>query len=192
MNAAPRPWAVAAAALVLAALAACDNMKHQENVRAFEPSAQFADGSSARLPPAHTVARGEPDPEDPVSSGRRGGEWEIGFPIPLTRQLVTRGGERFQIFCADCHGEDGYGLGIVVRRGFPRPASFHDRRVRDEPAGLLFDAITHGHGVMYGFADRIGQDDRWAIVAYIRALQKSQDTPLAVLTVEERMKLTPP
>jgi mono/diheme cytochrome c family protein len=103
-----------------------------------------------------------------------------------------RGGERFNIFCADCHGRDGYGLGIVVRRGFPRPLSFHDARVRAEPPGQLFDAITHGHGTMYGFSDRIDPRDCWAIVAYIRALQKSQNASLAELSADERGQLSPP
>jgi hypothetical protein len=181
-----------ATACVLACLglAACDNMQHQENVRAFEPSRFFADGSSARTPPAHTVSRTAPGPDDPIATGMRGGRWLQEFPMPLNREFVVRGGERYAIFCADCHGEDGGGWGIVVARGFPQPRSFHDEAVRREPEGSLFAAIGQGRGVMYGFADRIGLRDRWAIVAYIRALQKSRDARLADVPMAERKLLS--
>jgi mono/diheme cytochrome c family protein len=112
--------------------------------------------------------------------------------MTLDRDFVVRGGERYSIFCSDCHGEDGAGLGIVVARGFPRPKSFHEESLRREPEGEIFAAIGHGSGVMYGFADRIGPSDRWAIVAYIRALQKSRDARLADVPAEERKHLTPP
>jgi mono/diheme cytochrome c family protein len=173
------------------ALAACDNMQHQENVRAFDPSTQFADGASARVAPAHTLSRGGSVPGDTFSSGLGNGGWAADLPLPLTRQLLVRGRERFTIFCADCHGDDGYGRGIVVRRGFPEPASFHDPGIRRQPAGRLFAAITRGSGIMYGFGDRIGSADRWAIVAYIRALQKSQDTSVSELSTDERRRLSP-
>ncbi len=169
----------------------CDNMKHQENLRAFDPSTQFPDGASARLPPAHTVARSDSSPNDRASSGRVDGKWLEEVPIGLTRERLARGRDRYDIFCADCHGSDGYGLGIVVRRGFPRPASFHEPRLRNEPAGELFDVIGRGRGVMYGFGDRISAADRWAIVAFIRALQKSQHASALELTAEEREKLPP-
>jgi mono/diheme cytochrome c family protein len=192
MKRACRLFSSAGAAAVLFGLGACDNMQHQENVRAFEPSAHFADGAAARHPPAHTVARDDPDPNDPVESGRAHGQALVDFPIPLTRALLTRGRERFDIFCADCHGEDGYGKGIIVMRGFPQPASFHGEILRREPVGRLFDAVTRGYGVMYGFGDRIGPRDRWAIVAYIRALQKSQNASLAELSAAERRELPTP
>jgi mono/diheme cytochrome c family protein len=180
------------AVLTAMLLAGCDNMKHQENVRAFEPSVQFADGASARRPPAHTVARGDPAPDDPIATGRAQGGWVSDPPVAVTRGLLDRGQDRFNIFCADCHGEDGYGTGIVVMRGFPRPASFHEGRLRAEPAGMLFDAIGRGSGVMYGFGDRVSPGDRWAIVAYIRALQKSQDASWAELAPEDRREIPSP
>jgi cytochrome c553 len=178
---------------VLAAFAAagCDNMQHQENVRAYQPTKFFADGSSARTPPAHTVARDDPAPNDPVAHGDLGGAWSRNIPLPVTRSFVERGGKRFAIFCAECHGADGYGQGIVVRRGFPAPPSFHGARERGEPAGWMFEVISKGHGVMYGYADRIVPADRWAIVAYIRALQKSQDATVAELSPAERGRLLP-
>jgi hypothetical protein len=178
-----------APALACLSLAACDNMQHQENVRAFEPTTFFADGSSARIPPAHTVSRTAPGPRDPFATGTQGGRWLSGFPMALDRDFVLRGGERYAIFCADCHGADGGGRGIVVARGFPQPGSLHDERVRREPEGALFAAIGRGSGVMYGFADRIGPGDRWAIVAYIRALQRSRDARLEDVPAADRERL---
>lgn len=181
------PWVLA-----VFAAAGCDNMQHQENVRAYEPSKFFADGASARTPPGHTVSRDDPAPDDPVAHGRRGGAWATTVPLPFTRAFVERGAQRYAIYCAECHGADGYGQGIVVRRGFPAPPSFHGPRERDEPAGQLFEVISLGQGVMYGFGDRITPPDRWAIVAYIRALQKSQDATVADLPPDERRRLLLP
>jgi len=174
------------------AVAGCDNMQRQENVRAYEPSKFFADGASARTPPAHTVAQGDLSPDDPLAQARRGGAWVTAFPQPITRPLVLRGGRRYAIYCAECHGADGYGQGIVVRRGFPAPPSFHLPRERAEPIGQMFEAISNGTGVMYGYGDRIAPADRWAIVAYIRALQRSQDGTIADLPVAERQRLLSP
>lgn len=112
------------------------------------------------------------------------------FPISLTRDFIVRGGERYGIFCADCHGPDGEGVGIIVARGFPQPASFQTMRVRRETVGELFEAITDGRGVMYGFADRIGPEDRWAIVAYVRAIQRSRNATLAEVPLKDRERLT--
>jgi cytochrome c1 len=178
------PWLLAALAT-----AGCDNMQHQENVRAYEPSTFFTDGASARTPPPHTVSREYPEPGDPVAHGRRGSTWATALPLPVTRAFIERGGQRYAVYCAECHGADGYGQGIVVRRGFPAPPSFHGSRERGEPAGKLFEVISQGQGVMYGFGDRIAPPDRWAIVAYIRALQKSQDATVADVPPDERGRL---
>jgi mono/diheme cytochrome c family protein len=178
-----------AALAFVAALAACDNMKHQDNVRAFEASSHFADGASARHPPAHAVARGGMAPDDPVATGKRDGVPLADFPIPLTRALLERGRRRFDIYCAPCHGEDGYGQGIVARRGFPAPPSYLEPWLLKAPVGHFYDVITHGIGRMYPLADRIEPRDRWAIVAYLRALQLSQRATLSDLTPEERQKM---
>jgi mono/diheme cytochrome c family protein len=98
------------------------------------------------------------------------------FPIPVTREVVRRGKERYEIFCSVCHGLTGNGDGMVVRRGFRRAASFNDDRLRQAPVGHFFDAITNGWGAMPSYAPQIPPEDRWAIVAYIRALQLSQQT----------------
>jgi mono/diheme cytochrome c family protein len=178
------------AALLVAGLAGCDNMRHQDSVRPFAASAHFADGSSARHPPGHTVARGAPAPNDPVATGRKEGVLLTDLPVPLTRDLLERGRERFDIFCASCHGIDGYGRGIVVRRGFPAPPSYEEPWLLKAPVGHFFEVITHGIGRMYSLADRIEPRDRWAIVAYLRALQRSQNATLADLTAQERKRMS--
>jgi mono/diheme cytochrome c family protein len=185
------PRAVAAL-LVATGCASCDNMKHQENVRAFAPSAHFADGASARLPPAHTVARGAPAWDDPVATRQKNGALLTEIPLPLTRALLERGRDRFNIYCAACHGEDGFGRSIVVGRGFPAPPSYQETWLIRAPAGHFFEVITHGIGRMYPLADRIEPRDRWAIVAYVRALQRSQHATLDDVPSAERQHLSTP
>ncbi len=111
------------------------------------------------------------------------------FPFPVTKEVMDRGEERYNIFCAVCHSRTGDGLGMVVRRGYRRPPSFHDDRLRQAPPGYLFDVITNGFGAMPDYAAQITPRDRWAIVAYIRALQLSQQGTLADVPPEERDKL---
>jgi mono/diheme cytochrome c family protein len=111
------------------------------------------------------------------------------IPIPLTSELLERGRERFDIYCAVCHGRDGMGEGMIVRRGFPKPPSLHEARLRSAPVGHFYDVITQGYGVMYSYAARIQPSDRWAIVAYIRALQLSQNAALSDLAPIDRDKL---
>jgi mono/diheme cytochrome c family protein len=106
--------------------------------------------------------------------------------------LLRRGRERFRIYCAVCHGDDGYAHGIVVRRGFPAPPSLHDERLRDAPVGYVVQVITQGHGLMLSYADRVAPADRWAIAAFVRALQFSQHAPVNELAAEDRQRLGPP
>lgn len=182
--------ALALAALALAA-GGCDNMQKQRNDRPYAPSAVFADGSSARTPPAHTVPAG-PLLSELVLTGASGGQPAAGIPVPVTLALLERGREQYNAQCAACHGEDGYGDGIVVRRGFPAPPSLHDPRLRLAPAGRLFDVITRGSGKMYPAGYRVAVGDRWAIVAYLRALQLSQHATLADVPAAEREELLHP
>lgn len=188
------PWrrfvrASAGAALIVL-LAACGNMQRQPSLRPLEDTDHFANGSSAQTPPAHTVPRGAPPPGDTFSTGARNGALTKVLPVPLTPEFLARGRERFNAYCAPCHGADGYGRGIVVRRGFPAPPSYHEARLRDAPIGHFFDVITHGYGVMYSYADRVSVEDRWAIAAYIRALQRSQHATLADVPPAHRAELT--
>jgi mono/diheme cytochrome c family protein len=115
-------------------------------------------------------------------------------PVPITTQLVLRGRERFDIYCAPCHGRVGDGRGMIVLRGFPAPPSYHTDRLRDAPDSHFYQVISAGYGVMYPYADRIAPTDRWAIVAYIRALQLSQHAPAALLDAQDRaaMRLASP
>jgi mono/diheme cytochrome c family protein len=111
------------------------------------------------------------------------------IPIPIDRAALARGRERFNIYCSPCHGQTGLGQGMIVQRGFSPPPSFHEQRLRDVPAGHFFHVITHGYGAMYSYAARVAPEDRWKIVAYIRALQLSFNARLDDVPVEDRAKL---
>jgi len=110
-------------------------------------------------------------------------------PLDLTPALLARGRNRFDIYCAPCHSRAGDGDGMIVRRGFPRPPSYHIDRLRNAPDGHFYQVISNGYGVMYPYGDRIDPDDRWAIVAYIRALQLSQHAPAGLLDPQDRARL---
>ena len=176
-------------ALSVLLLAGCDNMKDQPTHRPLEPEPRRSDGSALIRPAMNTFARDDPAPGDPVTTGFRNGAPLTQSPVEFTAEVLVRGRERFQIYCAVCHGEDGYATGIVVRRGFPAPPTYHDDRLRSAPDGHLFDVITRGYGVMLPFADRITPADRWAIVGYIRALQRSQHATMADVPLSERVDL---
>ncbi|MEO6908689.1 MAG: cytochrome c [Abditibacteriaceae bacterium] len=111
------------------------------------------------------------------------------FPFPITNEVLLRGQERYDIYCVPCHGRTGYGDGMVVRRGFSAPPSYHQARLRNAPVGHFFDVITNGFGAMYPYGDRITPEDRWAITAYIRALQLSQDATMNEVPASERALL---
>lgn len=145
------------------ALAACgQNMVQQARYDDYEPSALFADGKTMQAPPEGTVAR------DTAKRNARGAR------PPMTLALVERGRERYGIYCSVCHGARGDGDGIVPDRGFPRPPSYHSARLRAAPDAHFVDVIGNGYGVMYSYADRVDPADRWAIAAYIRALQQAR------------------
>jgi mono/diheme cytochrome c family protein len=114
------------------------------------------------------------------------------FPFPVTKEVLDRGQERYQIYCAMCHGLTGYGDGMIVRRGFRRPPSYHDDRLRNEPVGHFFDVITNGWGAMPDYAAQIPPEDRWAIIAYLRALQLSQQVPASQVSPEMRSRAASP
>ena len=110
------------------------------------------------------------------------------FPFPVTKEVLDRGQERYQIYCSMCHGLTGYGDGMIVRRGYRRPPSYHDDRLRGEPVGHFFDVITNGWGAMPDYAAQIPPEDRWAIIAYLRALQLSQQAPASQVSPEMRAR----
>jgi mono/diheme cytochrome c family protein len=173
-------------------LGACGNMKKQESLRADEPSEHLPRGTAAQPPPPHTVPHQAVRRDRVVATGEREGRLVSEIPLRVTPALLERGRERFTIYCAVCHGPDGYGRGIVVRRGFPAPPSYHDARLRSAPIGHFFRVMTSGFGLMSSYADRLSVEDRWAVAAYIRALQLSQHARLDDLAAAERARLPAP
>jgi len=155
-------------------LAACgENMRDNSRLQPYEPSTFYPDGQSERQVISGTVALGMLHADDPVYTGKVGDQLATTFPFTITRAVLARGQERFNIYCAPCHGFDGDGDGMVVRRGFPAPPSYHSAALMKAPSSHFIDVITNGYGVMYSYADQVAPADRWAIVAYIRELQKN-------------------
>lgn len=179
------------AVVLLAAcgVAGCDNtmrqdMANQPRVNPLAPSEFFADGRSERPAIENTVARGSIENDAllvPKDSNA--------FPLPLTKELLQRGKERYNIFCTPCHGIQGDGQGMVAMRGMKHPPSYHQERLRAEPNGYLYDVVTNGFGAMYGYSSQISPRDRWAIVAYVRALQLSRNAPVGELPAGLKEKL---
>jgi mono/diheme cytochrome c family protein len=177
----------AVAALFALTAAGCRNdLADQGHHEPLEASREFADGGASRPQPPHTLARDQWDEDDLFVSGMSGGQPAELFPAPVTRQQIERGRERYEIFCAVCHGLTGDGDGMAVQRGFPKPPSFHEERLRAAPAGHFFSVITSGYGMMYPYGGRVPPADRWAIVSYIRTLQLGRRATLADATPEGR------
>lgn len=165
------------------------DMHDQPKYKVFEASRFFTDGRASRPLPAGTVARGFLRENEHLYKGQVNGKDAVTFPIPVTAALMARGQERFQIYCTPCHDRTGNGLGMVVRRGLRRPPSFHQDRLRNAPVGHFYDVITNGFGLMQDYSTQIAPHDRWAIIAYIRALQRSQYAPLADVPADQRHQL---
>lgn len=163
-------------ALLLACLSvACRrDMQDQPKYIPLRGSDFFGDGRSARPIPEGTVARGELRADKVFFTGKLGDQFVDHLPFPVTRQVLERGEERFNIYCTPCHGRLGNGLGMIVRRGLKRPPSYHIDRLRQIPVGYFYDVITNGFGAMQDYASQVAPRDRWAIAAYIRVLQYSQ------------------
>jgi mono/diheme cytochrome c family protein len=161
----------------------------QPYYRPLAESDYYADGSSARPIPTDTVARGQLRDDPVLFAGKANGADTEQFPFPVTREVLARGQERFDIYCAPCHGLGGYGDGLVVQRGFTAPPSYHSDRLRQAPVGHFYDVMTNGFGSMPSYATQISVRDRWAIAAYIRALQLSQDATLADVPPDDRAQL---
>lgn len=155
----------------------------------FSPSTFFPDGRSERPLVPGTVARGHLRTDELLYTGRINGQPANEFPFPITKADLKRGQQRYDIYCTPCHDYTGSGEGMIVRRGFPAPPSYHTAKLVNAPAGHLFDVMTNGYGTMYSYADRVSVKDRWRIAAYIRALQLSQDATLNDVPASERLKL---
>jgi mono/diheme cytochrome c family protein len=152
-------------------------------------SAFFPDGRASRPLVDGTVAQGHLEDDRPFNTGKSGAAYVREAPVPVTRKLLARGQERYNIYCSPCHDRVGRGRGIIVQRGFRNPPSLHEDRLRQQADGYLFEVISKGFGVMPDYAQQIRAADRWAVVAYVRALQLSQSATLADLPAEDRMKI---
>lgn len=198
-------------------LAGCERglheMYNQPKYKPLTPTELFADGNSSRPQVPGTIAHSagalagtSSGRKDAVTAGTAPGpamgvdpsgrplapdnEPVYANPLPITPALLDRGRERFNIYCAPCHSMAGDGDGMIARRGFPSPPSYHTDRLRNAADSHFYQVITNGYGVMYSYADRIAPQDRWAIVAYIRALQLSQHAPASLLSDDDREKLS--
>jgi hypothetical protein len=173
--------------------AACRrDMQDQPKYKNLRGSAFFDDKRSARPAVEDTVARGFLYADQRFLTGRENGRPIATLPMPLTRELLERGQQRFGIFCTPCHGLTGNGLGVIVQRGLRQPPSFHIDRLRESPVGYFYDVQTHGFGSMLDYAAQIPPSDRWAIAAYIRALQLSQGATIADVPAPARPALESP
>jgi mono/diheme cytochrome c family protein len=195
-----------------------NDMDHQAKVKSQKPSQFFADGKGDRLPVKGAVPMGFAIPENPrqaapdqisesvpwsnqpysfavgddyYNTGKIGNVWGDGIPVPVTPELLARGKERYAINCAICHGDSGNGLGVVAQyAGYLNlVASYHQDRLRQAPDGNIYNTIAYGKGLMYGYAENISVNDRWAIVAYLRLLQKSQNVVAASLPEDVRARI---
>ena len=181
-------WAVAA----LAALVGCTpDMADQPRYEPLEGSRFFPDERSSRHLPEGTIARGRLVASPSFTTGKQDGQLLASIPLTIDTELLDRGRRRFDIFCSPCHGSAGYGDGVIVQRGFPPPPSFHIDRLRQAPPGHFFSVITEGFGKMFSHSSRIEVSDRWAIIAYIRALQLSQDGRLDDVPANQQNLLEP-
>ncbi len=188
------------ATLLRAALAAlfllpgCDlrqRMYDQPKYEAHEATPFFDDGLSARPAVEGTVARGQLRFDEHYWEGRVDGKLAATLParVAFDRGLLDRGRERFEIFCSPCHGRTGRGDGMIVQRGLKRPPSFHEERLREAAIGYFYDVQTEGFGAMFSYASRVPVPDRWAIAAYVRALQLSQRAEFDQLPPEDQRQL---
>jgi hypothetical protein len=166
------------------------DMFNQPSARPLARSNAFKNNEMASRPLIpNTVARGQLEADTEFYTGKIGTNLVETLPTPVTREMLLRGQERYDIYCSPCHDRVGGGNGMIVQRGFPRPPSYHIDRLRQAPIGHFYDVITHGYGIMYSYAARVSPEDRWAIAAYIRVLQTSQNAKLADVPADERIKL---
>lgn len=178
-------------ALLVAGCGSIDlqRMINQPRYEPLEKSTFFEDNQASRQLPSDTVARGQLRTDEHLYTGKVNGELVETFPFTVTKDVLLRGQERYNIYCAPCHSELGDGNGMIVQRGFPQPPSFHQQRLRDAPVGHFYDVITNGFGRMYDYSDKIMPRDRWAIVAYVRALQLSQNATIDDVPANEQQSL---
>ncbi|MEQ8765023.1 MAG: cytochrome c [Planctomycetota bacterium] len=175
---------------LLCCFASCrQDMQDQKKLEPLEKSTFFRDERASRPLVEGTIARGQLREDPHLFEGKVDGQYATTLPFPVDRAVLERGRERYGIFCTPCHSPLGDGNRIVVQRGFKRPPTYHQDRLRSASVGYFFDVITNGYGAMYSFASRIPVEDRWKIVAYVRSLQLSQWADIAQAPGEDRAKL---
>jgi mono/diheme cytochrome c family protein len=177
------------------ATAACSrlDMQDQPKYKPQRPSDFFADGRSERPPVPGAIARGALYEDEAYYTGRGADGKDIDyFPIAVNKDLIVRGQQRFDIYCSPCHGRIGNGMGMIVRRGFKQPPSYHTDRLRNAPVGHFYDVMTNGYGAMLNYAAQVSVRDRWAIAAYIRTLQYAENANVNDLPAEARNQIPPP
>ncbi|HYJ93347.1 MAG TPA: cytochrome c [Vicinamibacterales bacterium] len=174
-------------------LGACrQDMHDAPRYEPLEASAFFDNGGSARMLVANTVPRGYLREDELLYTGKASGQFANMFPMAVTADVMARGQERYNVFCSPCHGRTGVGNGMIVQRGFRQPPSYGEQRLRDAPAGYFFDVMTNGFGAMQDYAAQVPVADRWAITAYIRALQLSMNATVADVPADRRSDLDRP
>jgi mono/diheme cytochrome c family protein len=182
-------WGLTAVSLLAAGCSRLD-MQDQPKYRPQRPSDFFADGRSERQPVEGTVARGTLNEDTAFYDGKDAAGKDIEeFPIAVDKAVILRGQQRYDIYCSPCHGRIGNGLGMIVRRGFKQPPSYHIDRLRNAPVGHFYDVISNGYGAMLNYASQVQPRDRWAIIAYIRALQYSENANINDLPQEARARV---
>jgi mono/diheme cytochrome c family protein len=184
--------------LAVFALTGCrQDMQDQPKFKPLGETSFFPDKRQSRPDLPHTVARGDLRDGDSefytgksTKLGKDGKEADVDvFPITVDKELIERGHQRFDVFCSPCHGRLGNGLGMIVRRGFKQPPSYHTERLRTAPVGHFYDVMTNGYGAMYSYSAQTTARDRWAIASYIRVLQYSQNQKVDQLSAEAKAKL---
>jgi mono/diheme cytochrome c family protein len=187
------PAGVAALIVLALACAGCrQDMHDAPRVEAYEATDAFPDGRGNRPPVEGTVARGHLNDDELLYTGKVNGQLVDEFPFPVTKAVLERGRERFDIYCSPCHGQSGTGNGMIVSRGLRPPPSYHDEKLRTQPVGHFFDVMTNGFGAMQDYRAQVDVNDRWAIAAYIRALQYSQRATVADVPPDKRPALDAP
>ena len=185
-----RQLLLALVALSLVVTGCRQDMHDQPVIEPYEASAIFSDGAGSRPLPEETVARGQLREDSAFYTGLSADDSMVSqIPVAITREMLANGQSKFNTFCAPCHDRTGNGQGLIVRRGFKQPASFHEQRLRDQPAGYFYTVISNGFGDMSSYAAQIQPADRWAIVAYLRTLQWSRNAPLDSLPEDVRERV---
>ena len=156
----------------------CDNMREGNRLKPYEETPFFENGSTARNLVVDTVPRGFLREDPHLYQGKNAdGSFTTEFPFPITEKVLARGKERYDIYCLVCHGVTGQGDGMVVRRGYTKPKSFHEESLKKVPVGYFFDVMTNGAGIMADFKAELSPEDRWSVAAYMQALQRIEIEP---------------